>query len=47
VAHGLARAAGNDGFSRIWMEEIPDIIHDVCTFRAICFCCLEFHALGV
>jgi hypothetical protein len=28
VAHGLARAAGNDGFLGIWMEEIPDIIHD-------------------
>ena len=30
AAHGLARVAGiNVGVSRIWMEEIHDIIHDV------------------
>lgn len=29
AAHGLARAAGNTGVSRIWMKEVPNIVHDV------------------
>ncbi|XP_059436174.1 uncharacterized protein LOC132169106 [Corylus avellana] len=29
AAHGLARAAEITGVDRIWMEEVPEVVHDI------------------